>query len=399
MRELNGITSIIDAGGGSQNYPEDYRIIDELHRAGELTVRIAYNLFTQKPKHELAEFSSWAKQLKPGQGDDSYRLNGAGEMLVYSAADFEDFQVARPDMSQNMESDLEPVVRVLAENRWPFRLHATYDETITRALDVFEKVNRDVPLSGINWLIDRAETIGDRNIERIAKLGGGIAIQHRMAYQGEYFVARYGARAAEATPPVAKMLAMGVPVRAGTDATRVASYNPWVALSWLVTGRTVGGMTITPPQKRLDRATALRLWTESNTWFSSEQGKKGAVKPGQLADLVVLSQDYFSVPEVEIIDITAAITLVDGKIVWGDGDFGSLSRQRRHRGIERPGRQHSGARTGATSTATTTLQPGQAPFPSRTPSGFGVPSAARAGRSERVILWLRSTRQPPTLCP
>ena len=327
MREMNrlGVTSVIDAGGGFQNYPDEYQIIAELHRAGEMTLRIAYNLFTQKPKQELADFSSWAKQVRPGQGDDTYRHNGAGEMLVYSAADFEDFRVERPDMPAGMEGDLEPVVRLLAEQRWPFRLHATYNETISRALDVFEKVNRDVPLSGLNWFFDHAETITDHNIERIARLGGGIAVQHRMAYQGEYFIERYGHKAAEATPPIARMLEMGVPVGAGTDATRVASYNPWVSLSWLVTGRTIGGTTLYPPRSRLDRATALRLWTEANTWFSNEQGKKGCVKPGQLADLVVLSKDYFSVPEAEIADISSVLTLLGGKVVWGDGDFGQLS--------------------------------------------------------------------------
>jgi len=280
MREMNrlGVTGVVDAGGGFQNYPDDYRVIEELHREGRLTLRIAYNLFTQKPKEEFNDFATWAKQVRPRQGDDLYRHNGAGEMLVYSAADFEDFRVERPDMPPSMEADLEPVVRLLAENRWPWRLHATYDETITRALDVFESVNRDVPFKGLHWLIDHAETISERNIERIARLGGGIAVQHRMAYQGEYFVERYGARAAAATPPIRKMLDMGVPVGAGTDATRVASYNPWVSLSWLVTGRTVGGTRIYPEANRLDRETALRLWTEANTWFSTEQGKKGQVK-------------------------------------------------------------------------------------------------------------------------
>src|SRR3546814_19458482 len=78
-------------------------------------------------------------QVKPGQGDDLYRHNGAGEMLVYSAADFEDFRVERPDMPASMERELEPVVRLLAENRWPWRLHATYNETTGTELDVFEK--------------------------------------------------------------------------------------------------------------------------------------------------------------------------------------------------------------------------------------------------------------------
>jgi len=327
MREVNrlGVTGVIDAGGGFQNYPEDYRIIEELHAAGELTVRIAYNLFTQKPKEELADFKSWSGQVRPGQGDDLYRHNGAGEMLVYSAADFEDFRVARPELPATMENDLEPVVRLLASNRWPWRLHATYDETISRALDVFEKVNKDIPLSGLHWFFDHCETVSDRNIDRIAALGGGIAIQHRMAFQGEYFVERYGARAAERTPPIQRMLKAGLAVGAGTDATRVASYNPWVSLSWLVTGKTLGGLALYPAQNRLDREQALRLWTEANTWFSTEPGKKGQIKVGQLADLAVLSDDYFSVAEDEIQDITSVLTLLGGNVVHAAGDFGDLA--------------------------------------------------------------------------
>src|SRR3954447_6739612 len=246
MRELNrlGVTGAIDAGGGFQNYPEDYAVVEKLAADGQLTVRLAYNLFTQKPKGEKQDFLNWTKSSKYKQGTDYFRHNGAGEMLVFSAADFEDFRVPRPDMPPEMEGELEDVVRILAQNRWPWRLHATYDETISRALDVFEKVNREIPLEGLHWFFDHAETISDASIDRIAALGGGIAVQHRMAYQGEYFVERYGLGAAEATPPVKKIIDKGVKVSAGTDVTRVASYNPWVSLSWLVTGRTVGGLRI-----------------------------------------------------------------------------------------------------------------------------------------------------------
>lgn len=327
MRELNslGVTSVIDAGGGFQNYPDDYQIIEKLHKDGELTLRIAYNLFTQKPKEELKDFATWSTQVKPGDGDDNYRHNGAGEMLVYSAADFEDFRVERPDMPPSMEGDLEPVVRLLAERKWPWRLHATYDQTISRALDVFEKVNRDIPLSGLNWFFDHAETISERNIDRIAALGGGIAVQHRMMFQGEYFVERYGAKAAEATPPIKRMMEAGLPVGAGTDATRVASYNPWVSLSWLVTGKTLGGLSLYPARNRLDRETALRLWTEKNTWFSNEVGKKGQIKAGQLADLALLSDDYFGVAESEIVHLRSVLTILGGKVVHGEGDYGPIA--------------------------------------------------------------------------
>lgn len=327
MHEMNrlGLTGIVDAGGGSQSYPEDYEIIEKLAADGELTLRIAYNLFTQHKGGELADFSQWVKTGTPGDGDSFYRHNGAGEMLVYSAADFEDFRQARPEMPLEMEGQLEDVVRVLAQHRWPWRLHATYDETITRALDVFEKVNQDIPFDGLHWFFDHAETISDRNIDRIAALGGGIAVQHRMTYQGEYFVERYGAKAAENTPPIARMLKAGVPVGAGTDATRVASYNPWVSLSWLVTGKTLGGLQLQPRQNCLDRHEALALWTSANTWFSSEENKKGQIKVGQYADLAVLSSDYFAVPEDDIQDIESVLTVLGGKVVHGAGDFSDLA--------------------------------------------------------------------------
>ena len=326
MRELNrlGVTSVIDAGGGFQNYPDDYKVIEDLRQAGQLTLRIAYNLFTQKPKEELADFVRWTSGNSYQQGDDYYRLNGAGEMLVFSAADFEDFRQPRPEMPPQMEAELEGVVRLLAEKRWPWRLHATYDETIGRALDVYEKVNRDIPLAGIHWFFDHAETVSDRNLERIARLGGGIAVQHRMAYQGEYFVERYGAKAAERTPPYKRMLELGVHVGAGTDATRVASYDPWNALYWLSTGKTLGGMGLYPEANRVDRETALRLYTQANTWFSNEEGRKGQIVAGQFADFALLSEDYLAVPEDRIRQIVSLLTVVGGKVVYADGEFRDL---------------------------------------------------------------------------
>ncbi len=326
MKELNrfGITSVIDAGGGFQNFPDDYKVVNELNEKKQLTVRIAYNLFTQKPKHEFEDFSDWIDTVKLYQGNDMYRHNGAGEMLVFSAADFEDFLQPRPDLSENMEADLEKVVRLLVENRWPFRLHATYNESITRFLNVFEKINQDVPFNGLPWIFDHAETIDERNIERVKALGGGIAVQSRMAYQGEYFTDRYGAKAAENTPPIKKMIEMEVPVGAGSDATRVSSYNPWVSMYWMTVGKTVGGLQLYS-ETRLNRQTALELYTRGSAWFSQEQTKKGDIKVGMFADLAVLDRDYFTIDDEDIKKIEADLTIVDGKIVYANGDFSSFS--------------------------------------------------------------------------
>lgn len=326
MREMNrlGVTSAIDAGGGFQNYPDDYGVITELHRRNQMTVRIAYNLFTQRPKHELDDFKRWTGSTTLHQGDSTFRLNGAGEMLVFSGADFEDFLEPRPGLDGVVESELEAVIRHLVAARWPFRLHATYNESIERFLGVFERVNREIPFSGMHWFFDHAETISDRNIERVIALGGGIAVQHRMAYQGEYFVNRYGANAARKTPPVRQMLDLGCPVGAGTDATRVASFNPFVCLYWLVTGRTVGGLELYTEKNRLTREEALRLYTQGSSWFSTEDGAKGGLYEGQMADFAVLTNDYFKIPAEEIKHLESQLTVVGGEVVHASHDFQSL---------------------------------------------------------------------------
>jgi predicted amidohydrolase YtcJ len=326
LRELNrlGVTSCIDAGGGFQNYPDDYQVVEELDRRNELTVRIAYNLFTQKPKEEKQDFARWMKMTAPGAGSDFYKTNGAGEMLVFSAADFENFLEPRPDLPATMEAELHEVVSLLAANKWPFRLHATYDESISRFLDVLESVHREVPIDRLGWFFDHAETISDRSIERVRALGGGIAVQHRMAFQGEYFVERYGAKAAERTPPIRRMLDMGIPLGAGTDATRVASYNPFAALYWLVSGRTCGGLALYPAGNRLNRDEALRLYTVGSAGFSGESERKGRLIAGQFADLSVLSADYFSIPEIDIKALESVLTIVGGKPVYATQEFRRL---------------------------------------------------------------------------
>lgn len=323
MRELNrlGVTSVCDAGGGFQNYPDDYQIIEKLNKEKKLTVRIAYNLFTQRPQHELEDYQKWTKISKYKQGDEYYHHNGAGEMLVFSAADFEDFLQPRPNLPSSMETELEPVVRLLAEHAWPFRLHATYDESIKRALDVYEKIHKETPINKLNWFFDHAETISDNSIERVHNLNGGTAIQNRMAFQGEYFIDRYGKEMVSKTPPIQKLIDAGIPVGMGTDATRVSSYNPWVCLYWLTTGKTVGGTKLYDESNIISRQKAIELYTRGSAWFSDEIEVKGSFIENQLADFAVLSKNYFQVSDEEIKEIYSVMTVVGGEIVHASDEF------------------------------------------------------------------------------
>lgn len=330
MREMNrlGTTGVMDAGGGFQNFPDDYKITDELNDQGKITIRLPYFLFAQKKGSEPEDYKRWVGMAelhadKPSDKVD-YHVAGGGENLVGDAADFENFLFRRPELSPAMESQLKSVIKILVNNRWPFRLHATYNESIGRFLNVIEDVNKETPLNGLVWFFDHAETVSDENLQRIKALGGGVAIQHRLAYQGESFVQRYGKSKAVTSPPVKRMLELGIPIGLGTDGTRVASYNLWVALYWITTGKTIGGSQIMAQENTLDRTTALRLATHKGYELIKEKNK-GRIEQGYYADLVILNKDYFSIPEEEIKNITSKLTLVDGKVVYGDSDYNHVA--------------------------------------------------------------------------
>lgn len=331
MRELNrlGVTSAIDAGGGFQFYPQDYQIIEQLHREGLMTVRIAYNIFNQRAGQELADMRAWMARARPGDGDDFYRLWGAGENITASAADFEHFLEPRPDLAPALEDELAAALRLVLSSNVPFRLHATYGESIERFMNIIERVNTELdrPLGPgrMRFIIDHAETIRPRDIDRIKALGGGLAVQHRLIYQGEWFRDRYGSDTLAESPPLRRMLRAGIPIGGGTDATRVAGHNPWLSLHWLVTGRSLSGMQMYGPSNRLSRHEALRLWTRGSAWCSSEEATKGGIAPGELADFALLSRPYFDVPEDEIRGIESNLTVVGGKIVYATAEHAHLA--------------------------------------------------------------------------
>lgn len=330
MSDLNrfGVTAVMDAGGGFQNFPDDYGITNLLSKKNELTVRLPFYLFAQKAGSELQDYSKWINEVHIGEHDDDhheteYYVQGGGENLVASAADFENFDQPRPDLSPQMESQLKEVLTVLIKNRWPFRIHATYNESITRFLNVIEDIDKQYPLNGLLWFFDHAETISEENLQRVKKLNGGIAIQFRMAFQGESFIKRYGIDAVQHTPPVKRMLELGIKVGMGSDGTRVSSYNPWIGMYWLTTGKTMGRSKMYNNDNLLDRKTALKLYTKGSAELINLQNDRGLLKEGFLADFAILNEDYFSVPDNDILKLKAVATVVDGKLIYSDGTISS----------------------------------------------------------------------------
>jgi predicted amidohydrolase YtcJ len=324
LRELNryGITSVLDPGGGFQSFPENYAAVRELAKRGALTARITYYLFPQSVGQELDDLRRFTRMVRPGDGDEWLRVGGAGENLTWAGADYENFAEPRPALPPDAPTELQAAMRLLFEAGWGFRKHATYGETIERDLDVLDAVAADIGVPrDVTWFFDHAETVSERSLDRIANLGGSLSIQNRMMFQGEAFVQRYGARAASAAPPIGAMRSRGLLVAAGTDGTRVSSYNPWLSLEWLVTGRTIGGRPILAREHRLDRPTALQMYTAAGATLTGENDRKGRLLPGAFADLAILSDDYFTVDDADISRIESVLTVAGGQIVHASGPF------------------------------------------------------------------------------
>lgn len=324
MDELNalGLTSVSDAGGGGMEFPDAdaYKVTNWLHARDLMTVRTGYHTFPQVKGEELADYQRWTADWKPQQGDDMLKLVGGGENLCWASYDYEIFGEPVPEIDPDAEEIQGNIMTLLGERQWPFRQHITYGQTADRLLKVYEDVAAGAGLTQ-GWFIDHVETFTPAHLERVAKLGGGICLQNRLQFQAEDFVEQHGMDELRKTPNFRAILDLGVPVGLGTDATRVASFNPWYAIQWLTTGLSRGGMRMYGDDNLLDRDEALRLMTVGSSWFTGDAGRKGAITPGQMADFAVLDRDYFAVTDAEIAKLKSVLTSVGGSIVHASGDF------------------------------------------------------------------------------
>jgi hypothetical protein len=127
-------------------------------------------------------------------------------------------------------------------------------------------------------------------------------------------------------PPYRRIFESGTRACLGTGAPGAAPYPPFVNLWYAVSGRSLvpnrGGVAA---EQRLTRAQALELATRRCDWFMGLDGRIGALVPGRLADLIVLSDDYFRVPVDEIRTLTSVLTMVGGRVVYGEGRYARLA--------------------------------------------------------------------------
>ncbi|MCC6209751.1 MAG: amidohydrolase [Burkholderiales bacterium] len=318
FRELNrlGLTGVIDPGGFNMS-PEAYQPLFRVWRGGQLTVRVSYSLFAQKAGKEFDEFKELVQMTPMGFGDEWLRFNGLGERITFGM--YNNNAPTEQDKDQ-----LYAIARWAAERGMTLTQHWQNAGVVDAFLDVVERVNREIPVAPLRWSIAHLNDASDANLARMKALGIGWTVQDAMYFEGEAFARSRGEAVIRRAPPVVSAIRIGLPAGAGTDAHRVMSYNPFVALQWFLDGKDVSGTPLRGPEQMPTREQALHLYTAGSAWFDKSEGRRGTLAPGKLADLAVLSKDILTAPLSEIGGIESLLTMVGGRVVYAAGPYARL---------------------------------------------------------------------------
>jgi predicted amidohydrolase YtcJ len=317
LSELNrfGVTGVIDPGGHNLA-PEDYEALFRLWRSGDLSVRMAYSICAPRPGDELADLQLLTRFLPMAVGDDMLRFNGIGERVTWGL-----YNNDAPTEAQKV--DFFRVAKWAADRGMALTAHWNNDKSVHHLLEVFERVDREVPIRALRWSVAHLHDASDASLRRMKALGVGWLMQNGLHFATANYLATRGS-VINRSPPIRTALRLGLNVGGGTDAHRVMSYNPFTSLQWMIDGRTVDGMPTRAASELVTREEALRLYTHGSAWFSVDEGRRGTLEPGRLADLAVLDQDYMSVPVSEISRLQSLLTMVGGRIVHQAGAFKDL---------------------------------------------------------------------------
>ena len=311
-----GLTTVYDpAGVGIQR--ESYTRIRALAADTGLTVRIFHTLGGGVPRtpEEARTVVEEIRASRPFQGDDTVDLIAVGE-IYYGPFHWDSLFSPTSPSAEDLAA-ARSILSAAAEGGWSVQTHASQPETIDLLLDVMTEINEEFPLRQLRWSITHADLVGSAQIERMRHLGMNLqmrSISVLLQPRRATLINDLG-EAAYHIPPLRQIQESGIPWGLGTDGTKATQINPFVTLWWAVTGLALNGEKVL--SETLTREEALIAHTRSNAYLMFQEGNIGAIKPGLLADLLVLDRDYLSVPAAEIKEILPIATIVDGQIVYG----------------------------------------------------------------------------------
>lgn len=319
-----GLTGIVDAAGGGMS-PQDYEPLFRIAKQQQLSMRVGFYLNSIKAGQEAADLKEIVKLLPAELGDDKLTFVGLGEVVVWGMHDGPAGLRKAFTPKPGAVDTLREIATWAAGQRLRMQIHASTDSSAGQILDIFEEVNAKTPIGELRWVIAHIENAAPQTLQRMKKLGMGWAVQDRLYFEGDVWPRVMGNDAAAQAPPISEGIKAGLVIAGGTDGPRLAPYNPFVTLEWLVTGKTVKGTSIRAKQYSATREQALRIHTFNSAWMAGDENKRGTLEAGKWADLVVLSDDYLTVPENSISKIKALLTVVGGKVEHATGPFSEMA--------------------------------------------------------------------------
>jgi predicted amidohydrolase YtcJ len=318
-----GLTGIIDAAGGGMP-PQNYYPLFQVWQQQQLTLRVGVYVNGSTPNQEAKDLREFFQIIPANFGDDKLKILGVGEVVVWGMHDGPAGNRKTFTPKPGAPAILKEIATWAAERRLRIQIHASSDNAAAQILDIFEDVNTKTPIGDLRWMIAHTENASPQTMQRMKKLGMGWAVQDRLYFEGDVWPRVMGMDAAKQAPPIAEGIKEGLVIAGGTDGPRAAPYNPFVTLEWFVTGRTVRGSSLRAKEHSATREQALRIHTVNSAWMAGDDDKRGTLEAGKWADLVVLSEDYFAVPEDKISTIKPLLTMVGGKVEYAADPFSRL---------------------------------------------------------------------------
>lgn len=302
-----GVTGVIDPGGHNLA-PADYEPVFALAREKGLTMRVDYFLSAPARGRELEDLRALVARA-PSDGPGGYlRFAGVGERVTFGL-----YNNDRPSLEDI--DGFEAVARWALERGVGLTVHWNNARSAQPLFDAFARVGDARERARLRWSVAHLHDATPETLATLRQLGLGWLTQNALYFAAPAFLRSLPAARRASAPPVASALRAGLKVAAGTDATRVMSWNPFVALQWLLDGRTVDGLETRDVDERPTREEALRLWTQGGAWFAFAEEDRGRIAPGLLADLAIIDADYMSVPTEQIGAIQSVLTMVGGRVV------------------------------------------------------------------------------------
>jgi predicted amidohydrolase YtcJ len=198
-------------------------------------------------------------------------------------------------------------------------VHAVSDEVTELVIGTFAEIDAEIPVRPLHFSLAHGDLLADATIATMARLGVGLVVDDRQVFRADASEAAWGPGSLTDVPNFTALDAAGITLGLGTDATRASSLNPWLALWWLVAGRSIDGRRRRGEAQLLGRARALGIMTAGNAAIVGEADRRGRLAPGLLADLAVLDEDYFTLDEDGIGALRAELTIVGGAVVHSTG--------------------------------------------------------------------------------